>query len=232
MKYILTIIMMMSIQSLSFAQKNFIDQPYIETSASADTLVVPDRIYISIRLSEADNKNKKSVEELEQLLEETLKQIGIDTEQNLSLSDLSSNFRYYLLKGQNILKTKEYSLLTYDAITTAKVFIELENVGISNVSIDRTEYSKAEELVLELKSKAVLKSKMIAQQLAEPLGQKLGKAIWISDATTNALPGILYGRVAGISVRGASKSKTYSPIVTEFEKIKFEAQVSVNYILE
>lgn len=46
-----------------FAQKNFIDQPFIETSAKLDSLVVPDKIYISINLNEADSKNKKSVEE-------------------------------------------------------------------------------------------------------------------------------------------------------------------------
>jgi uncharacterized protein YggE len=227
------IIVMMFIQSSIFAQKNFIDQPYIETSASADSLVVPDKIYISITLSEADNKNKKSVEELEQALKETLKRLDIDIEKHLSLADFSSNFKYYLLKGKNILKTKIYTLLVNDAITTAKVFIELENAGISNVSIEHTEYSKAEELILELKFKAVQKSKITAQKLAEPLNQKIGKAIWIADTDTN-VASTLQGRVLGITARGiaSSKSNAYSPINTEFEKIKFEVYVSVRYTLE
>lgn len=57
----------------------------------------------------------------------------------------------------------------------------MENLGISNANIDRTEYSKSEELILELKGKAVAKTKKIAEKLAKPLGQKVGKAIYISD---------------------------------------------------
>ncbi len=48
----------MTITSLTFAQKSFIDQPFVETNAKVDTLVVPDKIYISINLNEADSKNK------------------------------------------------------------------------------------------------------------------------------------------------------------------------------
>ena len=34
---------------VNFAQtKNFIDQPYLETTAKVDTLVTPDQIYLSI----------------------------------------------------------------------------------------------------------------------------------------------------------------------------------------
>ncbi|MFT7250898.1 MAG: lysozyme, partial [Flavobacterium sp.] len=46
----------------SFAQtKNFIDLPYIETSAKVDTLVVPDKIYLNIMITEKDTKGKISV---------------------------------------------------------------------------------------------------------------------------------------------------------------------------
>ena len=73
--------------NFTFAQKNFIDQPFVETTAKVDSLVIPDRIYISINLNEADSKNKKSVEEQERLLESTLKKLNINTEKDLSLLD-------------------------------------------------------------------------------------------------------------------------------------------------
>ena len=41
--------------------KNFIDQPYIETTAKVDSLVKPDIIYLDILLQEKDNRNKVSV---------------------------------------------------------------------------------------------------------------------------------------------------------------------------
>jgi hypothetical protein len=132
------------------AEKNFIDYPYIETTAKTDTLVIPDNIYITIILNESDSKNKKSTEELEIVLEQTLKKININTQKDLSLLDYSSDFKKYFLKGQNVLKVKNYSLLVHDAITAGKVLAELENVGISNVEISKTEYSKAKSDNIEI----------------------------------------------------------------------------------
>jgi uncharacterized protein YggE len=232
MKTILLItISLISFNSIS-QEKNFIDQPFIETSAKTDTLVIPDNIYITILLNEADSKNKKSTEELEQLLEQTLKKLNINTQKDLSLLDYASDFKKYFLKGQNILKTKNYSLLVHDAVTAGKVFAELESVGISNVNIEKTEYSKAEALMETLKSKAILKAKKNAEVFASPLGQKVGKAIYISDSSfLNALQ----GQVAGIQIRGAASiygSRAAEPILVDFQKIKFEAQVNVKFVLQ
>lgn len=152
MKRTLLLLAIVAAQYTTSAQKNYIDQPYIETNAKADTFVVPDRIFMSINLNEADSKNKKSVEDQEKIVESTLKNLNIDTEKDLSLLDITSSFKNYFLKGQNVVKAKSYSLLVYYAVTVGKVLADLESAGISNVNIERTEYSKAEELVLELKA--------------------------------------------------------------------------------
>jgi uncharacterized protein YggE len=39
--------------------KNFIDQPYIEVTGKADMEVVPDEIYLTIRISELDTRAKQ-----------------------------------------------------------------------------------------------------------------------------------------------------------------------------
>ncbi|MCR8667684.1 SIMPL domain-containing protein [Aestuariibaculum sp. M13] len=229
----LLIVFCLAVSSLSFAQKNFIDQPYVETNAKVDTLVVPDKIFISILLNEADSKNKTSVEEQEKTLESTLKQLKINTEKDLSLLDLSSNFKNYFLKGQNVVKSKMYSLLVNDAVTAGKVLAELENAGISNVTIERTEYSKAEDLLLELKYKAVEKSLLTAKKLAKPLNQNIGKALYIADGYS--ISNALQGQAAGIQIRGMSsmyEAKVADPINTEFQKVKFEVSVNVKYALE
>lgn len=217
----------------SFAQKNFIDQPYIETSVKVDTLVVPDKIYISILLNEGDSKNRKSVEELERTLETTLKNLNINTEKDLSLLDFSSDFKKYFMKGQNVIKSKMYSLVVGDAVTAGKVLAELENTGISNVNIERTEYSESDILILELKEKAVRKSQITAESLAETLGQKIGKAIYISDG--NTVSNALQGQTPGVRIRkmsGLYGSGAADPIYTEFQKVKFEVEVNVRYVLE
>jgi uncharacterized protein YggE len=225
--------MFFTVTFLTYAQKNFIDQPFIETTAKFDTLIVPDIIYISIHLNESDSKNKKSVEEQEKQLDITLSKLNINIEKDLSLLDFSSSFKTYFLKGQYIIKSKMYSLLVRDAITAGKVLTELESVGISNVNIEKTEYSKSEELILLLKSKAVEKSRLTAENLAKPLNQKIGKALYISDV--NTISNALQGQAVGIQIRGISSiygSRASEPIYTEFRKVRFEVQVNVKYILE
>lgn len=236
MKKSFLIFVMFFVWNLFSAQKNFLDQPYIDVSTDADTLVVPDRIYVSITLNEADSKNKKSVEEQEKQLETILKKLKINTDKDLSVLGYSSDFKKYFLKGQNILKTKKYSLLVRDAYTLANVIISLEEAGISNTEVEKVEYSKYRELLLELRSEAVKRSRIIADKLAKPLNQKAGKALYISD--TN------YGGIGDYEVQSmmdiSPEPKTYKKegASEEFlrkldiKKIKFSTTVYVKYQLD
>lgn len=221
--------------SKSFSQnKNFIDQAYLETETEIDSLIVPDRIYITIMLNESDTKNRKSTEELEKTMQQVLQSLQIDTEKDLSLLDFSSDIKKNLFSGQNILKSKNYSLLVRDAVTAGKVLAELEKSEISNVSIEKTEYSKAEKLLLDLKSKAIIKSKENAEQMVKPLNQKIGKAIYISDLTSS-IANQLQGKAPGLQIRGYASiygNKTEEPILIEANKIKFTSKVNVKFIIE
>jgi len=216
-----------------FSQKTFIDQPYIDTSATIDTLITPDRIYLNILLSEKDTKGKISLEELESKMISKLSAIGIDTKKQLSLTDLSSNFRKYFLKRQDIQKTKLYSLLVYDAKTVGKVALELEQENISNVSIDKLEYSLIEKLKLELKTLAIQKAEQNAIALIKSTNQKVGSLIFISDM--QPIYTGLAGSAAGIRIRGSSSVSGYESYEmpdVEFEKIKVTSSVNVKYKLE
>ena len=222
--------------NLFSAQKNFLDQPYIEVGASADTLVVPDRIYVSITLNEADSKNKKSVEEQEKQLETILKKLKINTDKDLSVLGYSSDFKKYFLKGQNILKTKKYSLLVRDAYTLGNVIISLEEAGISNTEIEKVEYSKSKELLLELKSEAVKRSRITADKLVKPLNQKAGKALYISDTKYGGIEDYEYAIVGNIALQEMDYKKESASEEflrkLDFQKIKFSTTVYVKYQLD
>ena len=236
MKKSFLIFVMFFVWNLFSAQKNFLDQPYIEVGATVDTLVVPDRIYVSITLNEADSKNKKSVEEQEKQLETILKKLKINTDKDLSVLGYSSNFKKYFLKGQNILKTKKYSLLVRDAYTLANVIISLEEAGISNTEVEKVEYSKSKELLLELKSEAVKRSRITADKLVKPLNQKAGKALYISDTNYGGIEDYEYVTVKDIAFQeieykkeGASEEFLRK---LDFQKIKFSTTVYVKYQLD
>lgn len=220
----------------AFSQtKNFIDQPYIETQAKVDALVVPDRIYMTITLNESDSRNKVSTEEQEKQMVKVLNSIGIDTQKDLSLLELNSQFKKYFLSDKKVLKTKVYSLLVRNGATAGKVLVGLEKIKISNVVIREVKYSKVADLMLQLKAKAILKAKRTADSLVIPLNQKVGKALHISDvrnANSN------YGRwnlENNVQIRGAVSSygnRASEPFALDFQELKFTALVNVKFALE
>lgn len=234
MKQINLLIGIIFIGNLTFGQsKNFIDQHYLETTAKVDTLIKPDIIYLDILIREKDEKNKISVEELENNMAEKLKTLGIDVQKQLILSDLSSNFKKYFLKQKDIMKSKAYKLKVFDAQTAGKVIVGLEDIGISNVSLDKTEYSKIEELKLKLKSKAVAKAKIQAEYLIAPLNQKITKALFITDTYFQSYNynGEL-DEIVVIGFSGKRMKQDYQPIDIEFKPIIVEAEVSIKFGIE
>lgn len=215
--------------------KNFIDQPYIEVNGNADTAITPDEIYIKIVISEKDTKDKTSVEELETKMVDVVKTLGINVEKDLTTSDMASNFKYYFLRSKDILKSKEYILKVRDAVTVTKVISELENLNISNTSIDRVDYSDMESIRNVIRTKAVENAKTRAIALTKPLDQSVGAALYISDIVNagnfNMQQGLQLNEVVvtGYSIRG--KSGLEQPKI-EFEKIKVISTVNVKFILK
>ena len=236
MKKSFLIFVMFFVWNLFSAQRDFLDQPYIEVSATSDTLVVPDRIYVSITLNEADSKNKKSVEEQEKQLETILKKLKINTDKDLSVLGYSSDFKKYFLKGQSILKTKKYSLLVRDAYTLGNVLISLEEAGISNTEVEKVEYSKSKELLLELKSEAVKRSRITADKLVKPLNQKARKALYISDTNYGGIGDyeLTTNEIFSLQEMDYKKGSASEEFLRklDFQKIKFSTTVYVKYQLD
>ncbi|MBB6460322.1 SIMPL domain-containing protein [Flammeovirga kamogawensis] len=232
MKNILTaFLLIMSTQIMNAQSKNFIDQPYIETSASVDSLVAPDDIHLIITLDEIDTKNKVSTEVLENKMNKALKSLGIDTKNDLVVADFSSEFNKSFLKGQKVYKAKQYDLVVHTAFMASKVMKALEKENISHIRLGKLEYSKADELESILRVKAIRTSRATAQTLAEGIGQQAGKAIHIIDNTSNNNRQI---RMYASDSWGDNESynKKEQPLDLGIKKITFSSSVRVKYILE
>jgi len=202
----------------------FVDQPYLETSAKADTLVSADRIFLTIEISEKDTGNV-SIEDLESKMTDQLKQLGIDLDNQLKLTDSYSNVKNSLLKKKVVLKSKAYSLLVYDTLTAHKAIKTLKEIKGSRVFPDKTEYSKTEELKQILKSIAVQKAKRNATLMAATLNQKIGSAIYISDLEN--VPNLQDNSPGEPTSNLKNGHET-----NEFEKIKVEIEVKVTFELQ
>ena len=238
MKNIL-IILTILISSSIFAQtgeKNFIDQNYIEVTGKAEIEIIPDQIYLKIFLNEKEFKNKQSIVEIEKLMIDKLTGLGIDTEKDLAIKDLASNFQFYWLGKSDIFVTKEYQLLVHDAPTAGKVFIELEKIGISNITIDKLDHSKIRVYRKEVKVDAIKAAKEKASELAIAINQSIGRALFIEEIerNNNYLSNTLSGKAAGVTIRG-SRSFESSELINldvEFEKIKIEYSILCRFELK
>lgn len=229
-KYFLFLLMVFGI-AYSYGQtKNFIDQPYLETTARADTLVTPDRIYLNITITEKDSKGRNSVEEQENKMARSFRALGINLDKQLVIDDLSSNYKKYFLRQKDVLKSKRYILLVYTGKQAADALVALEKIDIANTYLQKTEYSKMKKLELTLKSKAVVKALKKAEALVEPLGQKVGVAIHISDTSVPYYP--QYNMRAKTMMAMESDMAEPQPLDLDFEKIKVETTVNIKFKLE
>ena len=232
MKKGILIILLSLVSITTFSQtKTFIDQPYLETRSKVDTLVSPDSIYMQISIAEKDSKGKISLEEQEHKMADKLVELGINLKKQLFLDDAASNFKKYFLRKQNVLKSKTYQLIVYDAVAVGKVLTGLESIGISNVQIVKTAYSKIEALKLNLLSKAIAKAKKQAEALVKPLNQKVLKAIYISN-NTNYNNYNLQGRTVGLKVAYAADKEQLAPVNIDFQKIKVSSEVYVKFKID
>lgn len=212
--------------------KNFIDQPYIEVNGMADTLIIPNEIYVSIVLSEKDSRDRLSIEELEQRMVNALKGLGVNIETDLMIADMVSHFEFYLLKSKDVLKTKLYLLKARDALTVGQVFIKLEELGISNLSIDRVDHSNLASIKNTMRTQAIANAKESALALVKPLNQNLGGAIHIVDAENPNQQ--LQRRLPGFALRGTAafqKGDKSLPKI-EFEKIRVAVTINAKFMLK
>ncbi len=236
MRYLITFAIVFSFFYCTAQTKNFIDQPYISVNGSADTFVTPNEIFIKITLSEKDTRDKISVEEQEAKLIKGLTELGINTETNLSVFDFGSNYRFYLLKKKDVIKTKQYTLKVADAVTVSKVFMKLEELELSNAYIDRVNHTEMESIRNAVKAKAIENAKTSAQAMVNAVHQTIGPAILISEsnaATKN--DDLVYRRLSqsGFSEGNIIEGKyKYETAKLEYEKIKISASVMVNFILK
>jgi hypothetical protein len=136
-----------------------------------------------------------------------LKGLGIDTEKDLVVNDIASNFRAYLLKSKDVLKTKQYLLKVPDAVTASKVFMQLEELDISNATIDHVDHSDLENIRNRMRTKAVENARARAVASTKPLNQTVGAAINIVDDENYSVSRMREGQLSEVVVTALGISR-------------------------
>ncbi len=219
---------------LAFSQKNFIDQPFIEVTGTMEMEIEPDEIYISITINEKD-KRDKTVEQQEKLMIQKLKAVGVNVDEKLSIKDFTGDYSKYFLRKNEVVKYKEYELLIHKTTLLPRIFKALDEIDISNVSIERTDHSDLENLRREAKFEALKIAKGKANDYALAINQTVGKAMYIQESFNANVTNYLQGRIPGIRIRGAAsmsndKQESYQNI--QFSKINITATILARFELK
>lgn len=158
-------------------------ESYVEVSGYAERNITPDTFYLTIVITEKDSKGKISVESQQREMLKALKALGIDTDKQLTMANMSGE---YFTKKKDTLLTAQYRLKLTSAADVRKVYAALSDTGISSVSMRSVSYSKIGEVRNEVRVEAMLNARDKASMLAEAIGQSIGDCIQINDYSHDA----------------------------------------------
>jgi len=215
--------------TVSRAQPQQNEKPYIEVSGNAEKEVVPDEIYIAITLTERyDGRNKIAIDDQEEQLKQAIKGLGIDIS-NLSLSNADASYVKINWLNKDVMAKKSYLLKVSSADMVSKVFQQLENLNIKDANVSRVDYSKREELKKELRIEALKKAKDEAEYMLQGIGQIAGKPLYVRESGNYYAPrmnNMAMAKNEDVAANGAVNSDND---YIEFKKIMFQTTVDARF---
>jgi uncharacterized protein YggE len=202
-------------------------QHYIEVRGQAVVKVVPDQIYLRIRIAEKQ-KNQVDMDVKERKMLDALTKIGIDSKE-IVIKDLASNFRSALFTDDNIVLTKEFVVCVHEGKTANKVISELELLEISNIKIDHLDHTKLAEFKRECGINAMVAAKSKAEALTHSINQSIGKALYIEELQNSQPVRPEYNNV--LYKAEASTSSDWFVTDLAFDEIKIECTILARFEL-
>lgn len=223
MKKLLVTILAVAFTLPVFAQES---ENYIQVTGVSEIEIVPNQIYLTIVLDESDSKGRQAIENQRREMVNALKKIGINTEKNLTMEDMSSS--YY--KRGNALSKASYQLLLTSSEQVVKVYDALAVLNISDVNITRVSHTDIEQFKSKCRKEAMINAKTVASELAEAVGQTIGACIYIYDSNRGVTPTYYNDRIVMRSMAKVANDEAVieeEPI--EFKKIKLNYSVNAKF---
>jgi uncharacterized protein YggE len=215
--------------TMSYAQEQK-QVPMINVSGEGKVKVAPDQASISISIETKGTKAQDVKQENDKKMDAILKFIK---KSNIAKEDyqtqrVSLNPNYdYAKKKYNYVATQTVLILLKDLAKYDELMEGLVNEGINKIDNVEFKSSKMKELQSDARKLAVKEAKMKAEDLVSVLGQKVGKAILISDNSQayNPQPR-MYAMKAAFDAESAPRE------TLAIGEIEITANVSVNFVLE
>lgn len=213
------------------AQESKPQIPQISVSGEGKVKVTPDQAVIAIGVQNTG----KDAKEVKTLNDETIdKVIKFLKKSNIPASD-------YKTTNVNLFKNYDYEKKKYSYQANQTISITLKDLskydqimsglnenGVNNISGVEFKSSKMDEFEKEARKKAMLNAKQKAIDYVSVLGQKIGKALLISDNSQTYYPQPLYK--GGMMAMAAGDSESRETLAVG--EIEINATVNVTFVLE
>lgn len=211
--------------------QNTLPKPYIEVRGVSELEIVPDEIYLDIKLNERQERGKKlTIAVLENKLKNALNKIGIP-EENLSIADVNAVLAKTGWWREEVLAVANYSLKINGADKLKQVFEYLKKMEISDVTITKATHSKLEALKNKNSITAIQNAKKKADNLLAAIGEKTGKPIVVNEINNNQPYYANVNYLRNDSNR-LNKSEGFERKTVEFKKIKIKSTIYVKFLIE
>lgn len=216
--------------SLLHAQEQQKQIPQIAVSGEGKIKVTPDKVVVNFGV----NNTGKDATEVKKLNDETvdkvikfIKKFGIPTS-DYQTTNVSLNRNYdYDKKKYNYQASQSITITLKDISKYDSLMMGLVDNGINNITNVEFQSSKLEEHKTAARKEAMKDAKRKAEDYVSVLGQKVGKALVISDNGSVHYPQPMYKSNMMAMADGAAQQETLA--VGEIEVV---ATVTVSFILE
>lgn len=224
------IILALAFMATSYSQE--IKQvPQISVSGEAKVKVVPDQVTITATVETKGNNAKEVKKQNDQQIEAVLKLIK---KSNIGSTDyrtqrVALNPQYdYEKKKTSYNATQTIEIVVRDLSKYDELMEGLVSEGVNridNVIFQSSDLAKHEA---EARKLAMKDAKLKAEDYVSVLGQKVGRAITISDNSQSYRPQPVYARMMKTEMSDASSPRETLAV----GEIEITANVSVSFILE
>jgi uncharacterized protein YggE len=217
--------------TMSYAQEQK-QIPMINVSGEGKVKVAPDQASVSISIETKGSKAVDVKQENDKKMDAILKFIK---KSNIASEDfqtqrISLNPNYdYEKKKYNYIATQTVQILLKDLSKYDTLMEGLINEGINRIDNVEFKSSKMLQIQSDARKLAIKEAKVKAEDFVSVLGQKVGKAILISDnsQTYNPQP-----RMYAMKASLMDKSESAPRETLAIGEIEITANVSVSFVLE
>lgn len=205
--------------------------PQISVTGEGKVKVIPDQAIINVGFQNSgkDSKEVKNLnDEVVDKVIKFLKKSGIPAT-DYKTNNVSLHKSYdYDKKKQNFQASQTLSITLKDLTKYDDIMLGLNDAGVNSINGVEFKSSKMEDYEREARKKAMLNAKQKAADYVSVLGQKVGKALLITDNSQSYYPQPVYkGGMIAMATDSAESRETLA--VGEMEVI---TNVSVTFALE